>query len=211
MQFRTEADLRSSYRPPAGPAVDKVITRLDDHCAEFLSKSPFMIVSTAAADGAVDGSPKGGPPGFVERLDDQRLAWADLAGNNRLDSFTNLVDNPGIALLFVIPGLDETLRVNGTAELSADPTLCERFAVRGRPAKLVVVVTIREAYLHCAKALRRSALWQPETWLDEDDRPEASCIFRDHAEIDAPAAVIGEFLEAELTETLWMPGGQPAD
>ena len=204
------ADLRTIYRDPGRGAIDKVITELDEHCVEFLAKSPFFVLSTANQNGACDGSPKGGAPGFVQALDPQRLAWADYAGNNRLDSFQNLVANERVALLFLIPGLDETLRVNGRAELVTDAGLCERFAVDGKPARVVVVVTVAEAYIHCAKALRRAGLWSPENWLDTDDLPSAACIVKDHASIDADVATINEARERNLAQTLWEPGGQPA-
>ena len=156
MRLESVDDLRAVYRPPGRGPIDKVIHRLDEHCVEFLAKSPFFVLSTANADGVCDGSPKGGPPGFVQALDGERLAWADLAGNNRLDSFQNLVDNPSVALLFMIPGLDETLRVNGTAELVADPDVCARVAIDGKPARSPWSSTVAEAYIHCAKALRRA-------------------------------------------------------
>lgn len=200
--------LREIYRPASGGAVDKVISTLDDHCRDFLAKSPFFVLSTADGDGVCDGSPKGGHPGFVEMLDEHRVAWADYSGNNRLDSFENVVDNASVALLFLIPGLSETLRINGTAELSTDPALRERFAVDGRAAKVVAVVTVSEAYVHCAKALRRSQLWEPESWLDADERPNASVMVKDHAAIDVPAEVIEEALAKDLDATLWKPGGE---
>ena len=156
MRLASIDDLRQVYRPPGRGPVDKVIHRLDPHCVDFLANSPFFVLSTANVDGVCDGSPKGGPAGFVQVLDDGRLAWADFSGNNRLDSFQNLVLNDSVALLFLIPGLDETLRVNGTAELVTDPDLCQRFAVGVKTARVVVVVTVVEVYIHCAKALRRA-------------------------------------------------------
>lgn len=201
------SDLRSIYRMPGRGPIEKVIDRLDEHCVEFLAKSPMFVLSTADADGVCDGSPKGGPPGFVEVLDEQTLAWADLSGNNRLDSFENLMTNQSVALLFLIPGLDETLRVNGQARLVTDPELCERFAVRDKPARVVVVVTVSEVYIHCAKALRRSELWSPETWLAEEERPSASCIVRDHVGIDAGLDQIEAARNRDLSETIWEPGG----
>jgi hypothetical protein len=107
MQLTSVEDLRGIYRPPARGPVEKVIHQLDAHCVDFLAKSPFFVLSSADADGVCDGSPKGGPPGFVQVLDAHRLGWADFAGNNRLDSFQNLVANDSVALLFMIPGLDE--------------------------------------------------------------------------------------------------------
>jgi PPOX class probable FMN-dependent enzyme len=207
MNIESVDDLRQIYRPAAGAAVAKVIGALDDHCRDFLARSPFFVLSTADADGRCDGSPKGGSPGFVEMLDEHHVAWADYSGNNRLDSFENVVDNAHVALLFLIPGLNETLRINGVARLSTDADLGERLAVDGRPAKVVVVVTVDEAYVHCAKALRRGALWEPESWIDDADRPNGAAMLKDHAAIDVPAEVIEHALASDLDETLWKPGG----
>jgi uncharacterized protein len=208
MRMTSAEDLRSVYRTPGGGAIDKAIQHLDQHCIDYLAKSPFFVLSTANADGTCDGSPKGGHPGFVQALDEHRLAWADLAGNNRLDSFENLVTNDGVALLFLIPGMDETLRVNGRAELTTDPELCQRLAIDGKPARAAVVVTVAEAYVHCAKAFRRSALWSTETWLDPSDRPNAACMLKDHAAIDVDASVIEDALDRDAETTLWEPGGR---
>jgi hypothetical protein len=120
-------------------------------------------------------------------LDDRRLGWAD----------------------FSVPGLDETLRVNGRAQLVTDPELCARFAIDGKPVRVVVVVTVDEAYIHCAKALRRAELWSPESWLDADELPSAACIVKDHARIDADLAVIQQARDTDLQTTLWQPGGSP--
>lgn len=199
--------LREIYRPASGGAVAKVITALDEHCRDFLAKSPFFVLSTADGTGRCDGSPKGGLPGFVEMIDDHRVAWADYSGNNRLDSFENIVDNPSVALLFLIPGLHETLRINGNAELSTDPELLNRFAVDGRAAKVVVVVNVDEAYVHCAKAFRRSDLWEPETWVETEQRPNAAAMIKDHAALDVPAELIQAALADNLDKTLWKPGG----
>lgn len=207
MQLSSTDDLRTLYRPARGGAVDKVIDHIDEHCIEFLAKSPLLILSSADANGVVDGSPKGGEPGFVEALDSHRIAWADSSGNNRLDSFENVVANPSVALLCLIPGLSETLRINGTAELSTDAELREHFAVDGRMAKVVVVVTVHEAYVHCAKAFRRSELWEPNSWLADDERPSAAEMVRDHAAVDVPAEMIEQALADDLAATLWKPGG----
>ena len=207
MAIDSTEDLREIYRPASGGSVDKVIGSLDAHCRRFLELSPFFVLSSADADGRCDGSPKGGRPGFVEMLDEHRVAWADYSGNNRLDSFENMVHNAHVALLFLIPGLNETLRINGRGQLSADPGLCERFAVDGRPAKVVATVHVEEAYVHCAKALRRGELWEPESWPAEHERPNASEILRDHASIDVPAEVIERALAKDLDATLWRPGG----
>ena len=206
-ELRSTDDLRTRYRAASGGAVDKVIDRLDHHCVEFLAASPFMVLSTANAEGVCDGSPKGGRPGFVEALDDHHVAWADLSGNNRLDSFENIVTNPSVALLFMIPGLDETLRINGRATISVDDELRSRFAVDSTPAKVVVVVEVVEAYVHCAKAYRRAELWSPGSWMTAEELPDGRCMVRDHARIDAPMDVVRTAYEADVERTLWRPGG----
>lgn len=207
MALTSTADLREIYRPAKGGAVDKVIHELDDHCVNFLAQAPFMVLSTADEEGRVDGSPKGGEPGFAQAIDAGRVAWADSSGNNRLDSFENVVVNPHVALLFMIPGLNETLRINGTAELSTDAELCERFSLGGNPAKVVAVVTVHEAYMHCAKAFRRASLWEPESWPTKEELPSGVQMLKDHAAIDAPVEVIEEHYQHDLEETLWRPGG----
>jgi len=187
--------------------VAKVISALDHHCRDFLEKSPLLVLSTADENGVCDGSPKGGQPGFARALDDNRVAWADSSGNNRLDSFENIVANASVAALFLIPGLDETLRINGTAELSTDPELCAEFELGGRPAKVVCVVTVHEAYMHCSKALKRAAIWQTDSWLPEDQVPDGVCMLRDHAAIDVPVEEIRAEYDAGVEATMWLPAG----
>ena len=207
MELRSADDLRTIYREASGAPVDKVIGSLDQHCVDFLARSPMMILSTADAEGNCDGSPKGGAPGFAQALDPNRLAWADLSGNNRLDSFENVVRNDKVALLFMIPGFNETLRVNGTCELSTDSELCERFALDGTPARVVAVVTLSEAYIHCSKAFRRSSLWQPDTWLDLDDLATGACMVRDHASVEIDDELLHAWYEKDVDQTMWQPGG----
>lgn len=207
MRLTSVADLRTVYRDPRGGPIDKVINLLDGHAVEFLAKSPFFVLSTADDQGVCDGSPRGGPPGFVHVLDERHVAWPDYSGNNRLDSFQNLTANPSVAMLFMIPGLDETFRINGMAELHTDPELCERLSIGDRPAKVVVVVTVDEAYIHCAKSLRRAGLWSTDSWLTDSDIPSAAAIVRDHAAVDAPVEAIEEARDRDLAETLWKPGG----
>ena len=208
MRLNSVDDLRSIYRQPGRGPVEKVIHRLDRHCADFLAKSPFFVLSTANADGVCDGSPKGGPPGFVQVLDEQRLAWADFSGNNRLDSFQNLVTNDSVALLFLIPGLDETLQSRDAPSWSPIAALTERFAVGDKPARVVVVVTVVEAYIHSAKALRRAELWSQESWLAADELPSAACIVKDHTTLDGDVNAIEAARERDLRVTLWEPGGE---
>jgi uncharacterized protein len=201
-------ELRAVYRPPSRPAVAKQIDHLDGNCRAFIAHSPFVTVATADADGRCDVSPKGGPPGFVRVLDDHQLAVPDLSGNNRLDSLENLVANAGIGLLFLVPGFGETLRVNGRATISTDPDVLAACAVGDVTPRVAVVVTVEEAYVHCAKALRRSGLWEPERWPDLAALPSAACMLRDHYGLpEMDVAAVERRLEESYDRTLWLAGG----
>lgn len=157
-------DLRARYDQPGEISLKKELAFIDRHARDFIGRSPFVVISTADADGWPDASPRGDAPGFVAVVDEQRLHLPDRPGNNRLDSFQNLIANPKVALLFLVPDRRETLRVNGTARLLTEPGLLPQHAVRGKPARAVVEVTARSVYFQCGKALIRSALWQKEKW-----------------------------------------------
>lgn len=200
------AELRSIYREPGQPARDKVIDHLDDGAASFIAASPFFVLSTATATGA-DASPRGGPPGFVRTIDRQHLGWGDLVGNNRLDSFSNLLEQPHVGMLFFVPGTVETLRVNGTARLVQDPETLELCAIDGRRPKTAVVVTVTECYIHCGAALRRSQLWDTSTWPDADRAPKPAAILKAHIGTERSAAEIEAGLEYYYDHHIWEPGG----
>ena len=157
-------DLRANYAAPSDISVKKELAFIDRHSRDFIARSPFVIISTADADGWPDGSPRGDAPGFVTVVDEHRLQLPDRPGNNRLDSFQNLIANPKIALLFVVPDRRETLRINGTGRILADDALRAQHAVNGKPARAVVEVTAKSVYFQCGKALIRSGLWQKEKW-----------------------------------------------
>lgn len=167
----TEEALRALFEPTHALAQTKVRGSLGPHAQAFIARSPFLCVSTQAVDGRADVSPRGDAAGFVQILDDQTLAIPDRPGNNRLDTLSNIVANPNVGLLFLIPGFDETLRVNGKARLVTQPALLESMAVNGRQPKLAIVVDIDEVFLHCAKAFRRSKLWEPEHHADRRSMP----------------------------------------
>jgi PPOX class probable FMN-dependent enzyme len=159
MQFIETVDqLRHLYDAPSPRAVAKQLDRLDGHCRRFLELSPFVVIASGS-DGRFDASPRGGEPGFVKAVDDRTLWIPDAPGNNRLDSLENVVTSARIGLLFLIPGIDETLRVNGAARLSTDPEKLRQLASEKRTPKVVIEVAVEEAFLHCAKALMRSRLW----------------------------------------------------
>jgi PPOX class probable FMN-dependent enzyme len=202
------AGLREIYRPPSRPAVAKQLDRLDGHCRTFIAHSPFVTLASADAAGRCDVSPRGGPPGFVRVLDDHTLALPDLSGNNRLDSLQNLVSCDGVGLLFLVPGLDETLRVNGRAVVSTDPEVLARCPVGDVEPRVAVVVAVDEAFLHCAKALRRSRLWDPDGWPDRSDMPSVACMLRDHYDLpEMDLAATERRLAESYRRTLWRAGG----
>jgi PPOX class probable FMN-dependent enzyme len=166
----TEA-LRALYGHPGERAVAKEQAKLDEHTRAFIAHAPFLVMGTAGADGRCDVSPKGDAPGFVHVLDDHRLAIPDRLGNNRLDGLTNVLENAHVALLFLIPGREDTLRVNGRASISRDDTLLERLAVNGKRPQTVVVVEVEQAFMHCTRAFKRAGLWDHERWPDASSVP----------------------------------------
>ena len=171
------AELRDRYGEPREIALKKELAHIDRYARDFIGRSPFVVISTADADGFPDASPRGDAPGFVAVVDDYRLHLPDRPGNNRLDSFQNLIVNPRIALLFLVPGCRETIRVNGTARLLTEPALLEDHAVRGKPARAVIEITAKSVYFQCGKAVIRSGLWQKEKWPSlEGLRPFAEAI-----------------------------------
>jgi PPOX class probable FMN-dependent enzyme len=177
---RSEAQLRDLFPQPTPNSYAKQIDRLDGHCHELIAASPIVFVATARADGRCDVSPRGGPPGWVLALDEHRLLLPEGRGNNRLDSLTNLLESPRIGLLFVIPGRNETLRVNGTATLTTDPALLKLVPLRDRVPPLAIGVEADEVFTHCGKAFIRSELWDPGTWPARDALPSPAEVLRAH-------------------------------
>jgi PPOX class probable FMN-dependent enzyme len=161
-------ELRDVLGEPGERAVNKETATLTERSLSFIANCPFLVIATSAPDGATDASPKGGPPGFVHVLDEQRLAIPEYPGNKRFDGVANIVERPGVGLLFVIPGISETLRVNGDAVLSRDPGLTEQFTVDGRAPWFVIDVQVKQVFSHCSKAFMRSSLWKPELWPDPE-------------------------------------------
>ena len=162
--IKNETELREVIGAEVPGLKDKVLGEMDSFAKEFLAKSPFLVLSTSDNTGRIDASPKGDHPGFVEVLDDKTLLVPDRPGNKLAFGHLNILQNPQVGLLFLIPGTPETLRINGKAELSHDPELLQQLAARGKPATLVLKVQIEEVFFHCAKAFMRSNLWQSDTW-----------------------------------------------
>ena len=189
------SSLRECYPdPPSERARLKVQRELDGHMRNFIALSPFVCLGSSTADGA-DVTPRGDRPGFVHVLDDETLLIPDWPGNNRLDTLMNIEANPNVGLLFLIPGFTESLRVNGVAEISIDPALIERWTVNGRHPRSVVRVSVREAFLHCGKAILRSKLWDEESKVDRDALPSYGQMLKDQTQVRDTAEQIQASVE----------------
>ncbi|MEO4042978.1 pyridoxamine 5'-phosphate oxidase family protein [Hoeflea sp. CAU 1731] len=199
----TREELRSVYREAKGRAVLKELKKLDPHAKGFLSRSPFLVMGTQDAEGNADTTPRGDKPGFVKVLDDTTIAIPDRPGNNRLDTWENVINNPAVGLIFLIPGMNETLRVNGTGRLTVDDDLRHAFAVEGRPALSVLVVEIKAVYMHCAKAFMRSQLWQPDTWPDRSEMPTLGQIMSDQLALAQSGEELDENLAEGYRKSMW--------
>ena len=186
MNIDSIAALRELYAAPKERAVTKEIPTLDLHCRNFIRLSPFVILATSDREHNMDASPRGGEPGFVKVTDGGELLIPDAPGNNRLDSLENIAATGKVGLLFLIPGVDETLRVNGSAMLSATPEEIHACTTERRAPKLVVRVTVRSAYLHCAKALMRSKLWHPASLVDRSVLPTLGEMLNDQTATKVP-------------------------
>ena len=176
-RIQTLEQLEVLYRRPSERALSKQFSSIDPGMAAFIDRSPFIVLATTNANGSVDASPRGGPPGFVRRLDDRYIAIPDLNGNNRLDSYRNLIEHPYAGILMIVPGQDETLRINGPAVLSTDPDLLAGFTGELRAPKMAIVIETAEIYGHCAKAFRRGVVWQPEAWAEPGEAPDLAAMY----------------------------------
>lgn len=167
----SDQELRALFPATHALAAAKCLAHLDKHCRDFIARSPFLCIGTQTPEGAADVSPRGDPRGFVTVLDDQTLLIPDRPGNNRLDTQANIIAHPAVGLLFMIPGFDETLRINGTAYITRDPDLLAMTEVKGRTSTTAIVVRVDEAFLHCAKAFRRAKLWDLAERQDRKEMP----------------------------------------
>lgn len=174
-----EQTLRALFPPVHTLAKLKSLDVLDEHAQAFIQRSPFVCIGTQGSDGTADVSPRGDPAGFVAILDQRTVAIPDRPGNNRLDTLSNIIANPNVGLLFIIPGFDDTLRVNGQASLVTDPDLLDRLSMHDRAPRLAIVIRVTEVFLHCAKAFRRSRLWDPAHFRDRAEMPSLMKILLD--------------------------------
>ncbi|HXH82173.1 MAG TPA: pyridoxamine 5'-phosphate oxidase family protein [Candidatus Tectomicrobia bacterium] len=183
----SERELRDVLGQPSERARLKERAALDEHDRAFIAHAPFLLLATANAAGRCDVSPKGDPPGFVRVLDDRHLLIPDRPGNRRLDGMRNILDNPHVGVIFLVPGREETLRVNGRAWIVRDPDLLEPLAVQGKRPVFGIGVEVEEVFFHCARAFMRSELWRPERWPAPDALPTMACVLWDQLPVK-PAA-----------------------
>ena len=180
-------DLGSIYPAPSPRVIAKARPTVDAHAAKFIGMSPFCVLATSGSDGGVDASPRGGNPGFVHVTSPTQLLMPDRSGNNRIDSFRNIVEGSGqLQLIFFVPGIDETLRVGGSGRLSAEPDLLAAMEEFGKLPRAVLTIAVREAYFHCGKALMRSKLWSPDYRKERTALPSISQIIHEQTKLGEP-------------------------
>ena len=199
----SEAEIRAIVPPAEGGAVTKVIDRIDDHCRRFIARSPFLVIASGSAPVGIDVSPKGDPAGFVHVLDEHTIAIPDRPGNNRLDTFTNILREPAVGVIFFVPRRKETLRVGGRAAIVRDESLRRSMAMDGKVPELAVVIDVERAYFHCAKCMVRSNLWDPARWPDTAGLSSLGEALRDHARLHYSAREIDDYLAADEREGLY--------
>lgn len=179
--------LREAYAAPNARALAKQLGHLDIHCRSFIELSPFVVIASDGGETRLDASPRGGDPGFVKVHDEHTLLIPDAQGNNLLDTLTNILATGKVGLLFLVPGFDETLRINGTARLRDEPDYLGKFASEAKPPKLVIEVTVAEAFLHCGKSMMRSRLWSSEARTERSRMPSMGQMLKDQTGSTAPA------------------------
>ena len=183
-RITTEDELRERLGHPHEGHFAKSLNHIDELCADFIAMSPFLTIASRNAAAKMDVSPKGDPPGFVRVLDERTLAIPERPGNKRCDTFTNVLQDPAVGLIFLVPGMDETLRVNGTASITDEPEVLKPMAVRGTLPLVALVVHVEEAFLHCGKAPKRARLWEPDARIDRSSYPPLGKVIHRHANLD---------------------------
>lgn len=194
--------LTALYPPALERSLRKQIDHLDQHCRAFIAASPLVLMGTQAGE-STDVSPRGDLPGFVEVANDRTLLLPDRRGNNRLDTLKNLIANPSIGLLFLVPGVNEAFRVNGTAIVSHDPQLCNRFAVNGQAPRTVIIVKVKEVYIHCSRALVRADLWNPAKMAIDRKVPTMGQVLEAHTSGFVEAEKFDEAMKTDVPRTLY--------
>lgn len=187
MKIVNKQQLRELYGFPSGRTKEKEFSSLDKHALRFIEKSPFVVISTSNKQGQLDASPRGGSPGFIKAINQNEIVIPDAKGNNCVDSIGNIIETGAIGMLFLIPGVDETLRVNGNGYLSTDSNYLELFDSEKNPPKACIVITVKEMFLHCAKAFMRSKLWHEDSKIKRTELPTMGEMLKDQLHASEPA------------------------
>jgi PPOX class probable FMN-dependent enzyme len=200
---RSAAELKSKLGPVIPNQLAKVIDRIDPHCRTWIERSPFLTIASCSADGKLDVSPKGDPAGFVKVLDEKTLAIPDRIGNNRADTLLNVLENPRVALMFVVPLRREVVRVSGSAEVVMDDDLLDGMIVNQHRPDLALLVRVEEAFFHCGKAMIRSRMWKPEEWGSIEGLPSYAQALKDHSRLPDPLSDFEEGVAYNERERLY--------
>lgn len=204
MAVTTAAEVKAILGADFPSQVQKILDHIDPHCRAWIERSPFVVISSVNAAGEMDVSPKGDPPGFVKVLDAHTLAIPDRIGNHRGDTFMNVLENPNVGLMFVVPKRREVVRVSGTAQVVKDPELLDTMAAaNGKAPDLALLVRVREAFFHCGKSMIRSGLWEPERWGPIDGLPSYGQALKDHARLPHALPDIERNLASNETDRLY--------
>jgi uncharacterized protein len=200
---KTVPELREIMGYPNEVVTRKTIDHLDQHCLDFIKNSPFITIATSDSDGRLDVSPKGDPAGFVKALDSCTLAIPDRPGNKKADTLTNIIQNPRIGLIFLIPGIKETLRINGSAQVVRDQIVLDLLVCNGKTPEFAIIVHVEEAFMHCAKCMVRSALWSNQAESKNRPVPTLGKILVDHAQLDIPSTELDERIRQDEKTNLY--------
>ncbi|MDP4095272.1 pyridoxamine 5'-phosphate oxidase family protein [Paenibacillus sp. P96] len=177
-------ELRGLVGTPSDLVQHKVVSVIEEHIRGYLQQSPLFFLATSDAEGRCDASPRGDTPGFVKVLDERRLVFPERPGNKRIDSLLNIIANPQVGLIFLIPGLDEVLRINGKAWVTRSPELLEQMQWDGKTMDMCVVVEVEECFIHCPRAFKQSKLWNPDAWPEKEHLPSIMEMFRAHVQLN---------------------------
>jgi hypothetical protein len=199
----TEQDFRKIMGEPSSKVTAKTLNRLDKHCRAFIASCPFVLVASSDGQGHFDVSPKGDPPGFVEILDDETLVIPERLGNRRADTFGNVLKNPGIGLIFLVPGKKETLRISGQATIVRDADIMARMVVKEKAPDFGLAIRVTEAFFHCSKCIVRSKLWSPEAWPAIDGLPSLAQTMVDGGRLDVSVPEMQEIIDNDEKQRLY--------
>jgi PPOX class probable FMN-dependent enzyme len=190
--IKTASEVKAILGPDFPSQVAKVIDHIDQHCRAWIERCPFIVISSISASGSMDTSPKGDPPGFVKVLDKHTLAIPDRLGNHRGDTFYNVLENPSVGIIFIVPRRKEVVRVSGVAEIAKDPDLLQTMVVNGKVPDLALIVRVKEAFFHCGKSMIRSGMWEPDKWGPIDGLPSYAQALKSHGQLPNELADLEE-------------------